>query len=231
MNDLFSGNEIKLNAASVVRRKLPARRCTRADNSSVAASAIGPLEQGDEVFILTAGDFSLIDVLQHVLDFTGPADVDCATWTQGVYDQHKCSQLREDGRIKSMRWLVDPSMFQRRADLSGKLIERFGVDSFRAVSIHAKYLAIRGERMSVAVRSSMNMNENDKIEQIDISVCPVMVDFLTRYTDAAFSAVTSGQQSNSRKVFSKILSEFREGAGKEGRSAPGDHRFATTFGF
>lgn len=190
-------------------KRNPKRVITRADNSDIASSVIGPLSQGDEIFILTAGNFSLIDVLLHALDFTGPADVDCATWTQGIYDQQRCAQLVTERRIRSMRWVVDPSMFARRAELSGRLVERFGVDSFRAVPIHAKYLVVRGEKMSVAIRSSMNMNENQKIEQLDISVCSDMVNFLTDYTDSIFSAVSSSSRSNTRKVFAKVLAEFQ----------------------
>lgn len=207
-------------------KRTATRRVLRADNSDIAAQAIGTLTHGDELFLLTAGNFSLIDVLLHLLDLTGPAEVDCATWTQGVYDQQKCAALRTDGRIKKMRWLVDPSMFARRPELSGKLVERFGEDSFRAVSIHAKYLVIRGEHMNIAVRSSMNMNENEKIEQLDISVCDKMAEFLTQYTDSTFAAISQASRSNSRKVFAQVLAQYKE----RGDNAPESGSFADRFG-
>lgn len=163
--------------------------------------------------MLTSGDYSLIDIVNHVLDFTGPADIDWATWTQGVYDQQAAHKLMGDGRIKSVRWLVDPSMFKRRPELSGKLIERFGVDSFRAVSIHAKYVAIRGENFHVAIRTSMNLNENKKCELVEITACREMADFFKRYTDSVFAAYTYTSKSNTRAVFQQILAQYNAEAG------------------
>lgn len=195
--------------SAVLKTKVK-RTCTRVCNKKMAASSIGDIENGDNILILTSGDYSLIDAVNHILDYTGPADIDWATWTQGVYDQGMAYKLFNDGRIKSVRWLVDPSMFQRRAELSGAMIERFGVDSFRAVSIHAKFVSIRGENFSVAIRTSMNMNENKKCEHLEITACGDMAEFLKNYTDSVFSAYTYENKSNSRKVFQQILSEYRK---------------------
>lgn len=41
---------------------------------------------GDDICGITNGQFSLIDIIDHVLTQTGPADVAIATWTMGVYD-------------------------------------------------------------------------------------------------------------------------------------------------
>lgn len=195
---------------STVLKTKAKRVSTRVCNKKMAAASLGDIADGDNLLVLTSGDYSLIDVVSHILDFTGPAEIDWATWTQGVYDQGMAYKLFNDGRIKNVRWLVDPSMFQRRAELSGQMIERFGVDNFRAVSIHAKFVSIRGENFSVAIRTSMNMNENKKCEHLEITACPEMADFLKNYTDSVFAAYTHENKSNSRKVFQQILSEYRK---------------------
>lgn len=181
---------------------------TRVCKKKVASISIGAIEEGRNILTLSHGDYSLIDVVSHCLDYTGPAHIDWATWTQGVYDQGSAYKLFNEGRIRSIRWLVDPSMFQRRPELSGKMIERFGADSFRAVSIHAKFVSIIGENMSIAIRTSMNLNENKKCELIEITADSDMCEFFRDYTDSVFNAITSGCRSNSRKIFTQVLREY-----------------------
>ena len=58
-----------------------ANRESRIAKSSNASEAIGRIERGSDTFVLTFGQFSLIDALVHILDQTGPATVDLSTWT------------------------------------------------------------------------------------------------------------------------------------------------------
>jgi len=51
-----------------------------------AAAALGRITPGCEIYALTKGAFSLVDVLVHCLDATGPADVVVSTWTAAGAD-------------------------------------------------------------------------------------------------------------------------------------------------
>ncbi len=73
----------------VHRRKrdtLKGRKVRRELTTSVCSDALGPIGKGCEIYCLTMGKFSLIDVIEHVLASTGPADVVVSTWTAAGAD-------------------------------------------------------------------------------------------------------------------------------------------------
>lgn len=70
-----------------------------AHRTGTAAEVIGPLAPGVRVTGLTAGQFSSIDALEHMVDELGPADVRISTWTTGIYDIERTQAIRLEGRI------------------------------------------------------------------------------------------------------------------------------------
>jgi hypothetical protein len=158
-------------------RRKGARRYYRESGTETAAEIIGPIAGGDDICGVTNGQFSLVDIVEHVLSQTGPADVSIATWTMGIYDAEQAYRFVTDKRIRSIRFVVDPSMFTRRPELAAVLVKAFGPDAFRAVNSHAKFATVRGDGLAVAIRSSMNLNRNERLESFDITACPEMTEF------------------------------------------------------
>lgn len=195
-----------------MRRRVSGRRI-RTSATSTAGEMIGQLAVGDELAGVTNGQYSLIDIIAHVLGQTGPADVTVATWTMGIYDQEEASRFCRDGRIRRIRWIVDPSFFSRRPELSGQLVEAFGVDSFRPVNSHAKWATIRGERLAVAIRSSMNLNPNRRIETFDISCDDALCAYFEGIVDSIFDArpeYDGGKPKQSQAIFTQILAKYED---------------------
>ncbi len=191
-------------------RRTPKRRRFVASAVDEAAAMLGTISPGEELTGITNGQFSLIDIIEHILSQTGPADVVVSTWTMGIYDQSRSAEFTKNGAIRSIRWLVDPSMFGRRPELAGSLIKAFGVESFRAVNTHAKFATISGDTLAVCIRSSMNLNPNKRLENFDISADRAVVDFFNGIADAAFRAVSADNRSQSYTVFSDILAEYEK---------------------
>ena len=94
--------------------KKTAKRNCRLAKASSAAEAIGEIEKGTDTYILTFGQFSLIDALVHVLDQTGPADVDLSTWTAADAHLQRSAELIESAAIKRFRMIVDRSFETRQ---------------------------------------------------------------------------------------------------------------------
>ncbi len=118
------------------------------------------------------GQFSLIDALWAMLRRTGPADVSIATWTAAGADVTRASHFLRDGRIRRMRWLVDRSFETRRPAYCATLRGLFGDDAIRTTRSHAKFATIRNEEWDLAVRTSMNLNSNARMETIQVSDDP-----------------------------------------------------------
>jgi len=68
-----------------------------------AAQAIGTLEKDTDTFILTYGQFSLIDALMAILDQTGPAHIIISTWTAAHADLTRSAELLETAEILSFK--------------------------------------------------------------------------------------------------------------------------------
>lgn len=174
------------------------RRSKQAENRQVrrtltvanAAEALGPIEHGIELYALCKGDYSLIDIIDHCLAATGPADVVVSTWTAAGADLDFALGFVHDGRVRSARWLVDFSFPQRQPAYFALLVDRFGAENIRATANHAKFVLIRNDDWSLVLRTSMNLNKNRRLENVEISDDPGIADYLEAVVDELFGTVT-----------------------------------------
>jgi len=171
---------------STISRTGRRRTVRRTINAADAAAAVGPITPGCEIYGLTKGQFSLVELIGHVLDTTGPADVTVSTWTAAGADLAHIRTLLDNGNIKSARWLVDYSFPNRQPGYCKILRDRFGDDSIRATANHAKFVLVRNEKWDVVVRTSMNLNLNRRLESWEISDDRDMADWLETVIAAAF---------------------------------------------
>ena len=181
--------DLPLAAAPVpaAHRSAPRRRTIRRIGDAATAEALGPLRPDCELFCLTNGEFSAIDIVSHALDHTGPADVDIATWTAADGDLRRAHAMLLRGDVRRLRMLVDPSFRSRKPEFCQTLIDLFGRDAIRTMPLHGKFVAIRNDAWKLAIRTSMNLNPNRRIESVEISGDPALCDFLTDFVDQCFA--------------------------------------------
>ena len=165
-------------ADALSHHREPVQRVVRTAKQGSARDAIGTLTPGCEVLVLTYGQFSLIDGLVALLDQTGPADLLLSTWTAGDTDLTTAAALLESAAITRLRMIVDRSFLTRQPGYCQRMRELFGDESIRTLRSHAKFAVIRNERWSLAVRTSMNLNTNPRLEQMEVSDDPGLADFL-----------------------------------------------------
>ena len=163
----------------VVRRELCARS---------VKDAVGEVSRGCEIYGLTKGDFSLVDLIEHVLAATGPCDVVCSTWTAANADIGFANRLLANGTIRSLRFVVDYSFPCRQPAYCAALRAAFGDDAIRITKNYAKFVLLRNDEWNVVIRTSMNLNENRRLENFEISDCPAMAAWLQEVVDALFAA-------------------------------------------
>lgn len=181
------------------------RVCTRVET---AAETIGPLPPGTRITGVTAGQWSAIDALEHMVDELGPASVRVSTWTTGIYDVERTRSIRVDGRITEVRFLLDRGTFEKSPQFAGPLIEVLGVDAFRCLSVHAKVIIVDGGPGRRAVfRSSMNLNKNLRTEQFDIDVDDEVAAFYAAWFDGLWEE--AGRCQDNRRIIAAIYDRFR----------------------
>jgi hypothetical protein len=172
---------------TAVRRAAVARTFRHGMRGESAARCIGPIEKGCDIFGLTKGDFSMIDILRHVASEIGPCRVDVGTWTAAAVEIRQAFAMLSDRNILSARFLVDRSFPQRQPKYYAALLERFGQHSVRMARFHAKFILLENDTFSVAVRTSMNLNLNERIEFYEISEGSPISDYIRQVTDYHFA--------------------------------------------
>ncbi|WP_173931378.1 hypothetical protein [Chelativorans sp. Marseille-P2723] len=146
--------------------------------------------RGREVFGFNQGTFSLIDLIDAVIDYTGQADCVIATWTAAKAEMKHVHSWLEKDRLSSARWMVDRSFLNRQPELCAHLRRVFGDENIRVSRCHAKFVLLGNEDWSVTLLTSMNLNRNARIENYLVSDCPV----LFREYHALIDRVYEGQE-------------------------------------
>ena len=148
-----------------------------------AAAAIGPIDPGMALFLITRGQFSMLDMVQHCLAELGPAEVSVWTWAIADYEVEAMTALMESSAILGARLIVDRSAEQRSAATIDAWRARFGASSVRVCKNHAKIARVWTADRRVLVRGSMNLNWNPRFEQADISEGGEPFDLVARLED------------------------------------------------
>jgi hypothetical protein len=164
----------------VLERRIPANRLIEDQRrAQSAAEAIAQLEHdGCDLVGLTRGQFSLTDMLTAVLDKTGPAALSISTWTATSASVQSMLELLQTGQITRCRWLVDTTFVRRVPALVAQIRKEFGDDAIRVTRTHAKIATVTNEKWKVAIRSSMNLNQNPRLESFEIGHDPQLCEWL-----------------------------------------------------
>lgn len=112
----------------------------------------------------------MIDLASAVLEKTGPADVTVWTWCIAEYEVEAITAFMADGRIRSLRMVMDWAGAQRDMPVVSELQGRYGNDCIRVTKTHAKIVTVAtDDGWRVVIRGSMNLNANPRFEQFDVS--------------------------------------------------------------
>lgn len=173
-------------------RSGPRRRQVRLNKTDTAAQSLGPLTPGMEIYCLTFGQFSLIDVVEHLVRSAGPCDVVVSTWTAATADAERAARLLEDGNIRRFRLLVDRSFVARQRAYCRRVVELFGAEAIRTTRTHAKFAVITNDDWALTVRTSMNLNHNPRLESVEVSDDPALAAFMLDVCDGIWAETVPG---------------------------------------
>lgn len=178
---------------AVIKRPIPKREIMDLRRIQSAAEAVSGLERdGMELFGLTKGQFSLTDMIEAILEKTGPADLSISTWTAANGDVTRMLELLNSGAIRSCRWLVDLTFMRRCPQLTSEIRAKFGANAIRVTKTHAKFCTITNDDWQIALRSSMNLNQNPRMESFQVGHDPVLCQFLSEVLDDVWKRQDKG---------------------------------------
>lgn len=180
---------LSVSPKSLVRCAPAKRFSSRIKNAGVTGDEASMLisglrEEGDSVFGITRGQCSLVDFCIAAIDKVGaPADVSFFTWVVAEYEMQYFQSLLDDGRITGFRLVCDHACLTHRPGFVESVLERFGPDAVRLSATHAKIGMVRGPGGDILIRGSMNLNQNRKLEQFDLSMSCDLCDWFETVMD------------------------------------------------
>lgn len=178
---------------AVIKRPIPKREIMDLRRIQSATEAVSGLDRdGMELFGLTKGQFSLTDMIEAILEKTGPADLSISTWTAANGDVTRMLELLSSGAIRSCRWMVDLTFMRRCPQLTFEIRAKFGADAIRVTKTHAKFCTITNDNWQIALRSSMNLNQNPRMESFQVGHDPVLCQFLSEVLDDVWKRQDKG---------------------------------------
>jgi len=202
---------------------LVAKRSNRDKNREIrhlmgnenAFISIGKIYKNMEIYGLTKGQYSIINIIETILNQTGKADVIISTWTAANAEIKKAEYFLKNGNINRLHFIVDRSFPTRQPRYYKQLIDTFG-DIVSLTNSHAKFVIIKNDEWNIVIRTSMNLNENKRLENFEISDDKQLVDYLLcicddiigkEYNFKEFELLGKGEKYNKYKV-QKLNDEF-----------------------
>lgn len=184
--------------ATVHTRKVsPSRK--RVSKIADARTTLAEFDHRVEMDVMTFGQFSIIDAIEAVLEKTGPADVALATWTAAGFDLSRIEHQVRYAQIRNLRMIVDRSFVSRQPKFVEAIHGMFGREAVRSTRTHAKFVVITNDDWSVVIRTSANLNENARLEYIQVADDPDLADFYLTVVDAIYAEESPGLE-NLRNV-------------------------------
>lgn len=164
--------------------------------------AFPKLEKDMCEMVLSNGSFSLIDLLDYILEFTGTASMDISTWIASYASITHVEDFLEDNSVNSFRFIFDSGILRTRKEFIDKVLKKHG-DIIAITSNHSKFTCIYNDKYNFVVETSANLNKNLRLENFRVTENKEYCDFYRSVFDDIFKLKSEGklQKRNIREFF------------------------------
>jgi len=176
-----------------------------------AREALRELTPTQGIFGFTKGQFSLIELIEATLERVGPSHIFVSTWTATSADLAKILNFLDSKLLKSVSFLIDFTFQRRQPAVAHKIRTTFGRNSIRITRNHAKFFQIWNDRdWHLTCKTSMNLNQNPRFEDFDISNDLDLFEFLQNIRAEIFSRIPKEQVDLSTGILEKQFETYEE---------------------
>lgn len=123
---------------------------------------VGKIEMGKTIHYVSISEWSMHDLLFHILKQTGPAEVFFATWSISEDALRKIIEKCETGEIYKVSAMFDWRIKVRRP--KALQLANFNIADIRLTTCHAKTTVIKNKNWNIAIVGSANYTNNPRIE-------------------------------------------------------------------
>lgn len=199
----------------IVGRDVPKRKTARKFAGDTAREMLleAGFGRGREAIFLTAGQFSSVDWIDAILDYTGEARATIATWTAASADLDRVDRWIGSARLTSCAWIVDRSFPNRQPAICDMFRKRFGDDAIRVFATHAKFSMIwNDDGWRVIALTSANLNLNARTEMFHAADDPDLFEQFKGMVDSVFAAQLPGEGFESDRGKAKPMKTMKQQA-------------------
>jgi|GEM_PF-1727587 hypothetical protein len=124
---------------------------------------LGPLPADETTLIMTAGHWSLHEMIDYVSSLIGPADMWLTTWGITAEPLKSLLRIQEQGRMRNLTMLFD-SRVRTQCPQAYQLA--LGATKARIYygKNHSKMAVLRNEQHAVLISTSANLTQNPRVE-------------------------------------------------------------------
>lgn len=201
---LFSLNTAVINGTGGIRG--PGRRLFGAGTPAIALEdAIGKLKPGRDTHYVSAGAWSLHDLVRFCLKQTGPGAVTAFTWSLTSSAADSLINMLDCGLLLSLNLVMDSA--QKKLSRGAYETLRPHCARVRLCQIHAKGFLLAAGAWRVSVATSQNMTSNPRVEIGVLSTAPAVYEFHRLWLDPLLAG---GDPLGVEKLSHKITKEGDE---------------------
>lgn len=145
---------------------------------------IGQLQHDEHIHVPSKARWSMHDMLQYILEQTGPADVWITSWTITEQPVRTIVEHIDKGLIRSCRMLLSERV---EAMNPAALQLAKGNLQVRLTKLHAKCIVVLNDTWGVTVGGSANMTRNPRIEMYIVSTHRAVAEADRAWIDEVFA--------------------------------------------
>ena len=164
---------------ATVLKSIDASRAVNFREYAEIKEAISCLEPNAHIYFYSDSRWSSYQLLNHLLDLTGPADVWLTTYGISESAMRQITHRKQVNHINNLYFVFSDEVKRKKpAEIQ---IAISIATAYTMYPCHAKIIAIRNPTHHVLVLSSMNLNRNNKLEAGSLTTHPETVNsFITQ---------------------------------------------------
>ena len=153
------------------------------------------------------GQFSLIDLLDAFAEIIPGADLTISTWTTARADLARLELLIRAQKFQNFRILTDISFQRRQPGMINAIRQTYGSEAVRITRNHAKFMLLKHGQFRIVIRTSMNLNFNPRLEDVDVTDDSELFDYITNIINEIWSKTDAEAQA--KKAVRDLALEFK----------------------
>ena len=167
IEDLKEPEEVETKTKSKAQKTQEKIICRLGKASKKVSEVIGNVKMGESIHYASIGDWSMHDLLFHLLKQTGPAKVYISTWSVSENAVRMLIDKMNNGEITKMSAVFDWRVKMRRPEAFE--LAKFNISDIRLTTCHAKVTVIENDEWNISIVGSANYTNNPRIESGVIS--------------------------------------------------------------